>query len=95
MLGIVIGISSVIILMSIGQSAQDYILAQVQGLGIKPDHHHPGARTTESSHPLPQRKASSLRSLDAAGRRMRFGEIRLFPPVTEEARGQACRIIRR
>jgi putative ABC transport system permease protein len=33
MLGIVIGISSVIILMSIGQSAQDYILGQVQGLG--------------------------------------------------------------
>ena len=33
MLGIVIGISSVIILMSIGASAQDYILAQVQGLG--------------------------------------------------------------
>jgi putative ABC transport system permease protein len=33
MLGIVIGISSVIVLMSIGQSAQDYILAQVQGLG--------------------------------------------------------------
>jgi putative ABC transport system permease protein len=33
MLGIVIGISSVIILMSIGQSAQDYILGQVQGIG--------------------------------------------------------------
>lgn len=33
MLGIVIGISSVIVLMSIGASAQDYILAQVQGLG--------------------------------------------------------------
>jgi putative ABC transport system permease protein len=33
MLGIVIGISSVIILMSIGASAQAYILAQVQGLG--------------------------------------------------------------
>ena len=33
MLGIVIGISSVIVLMSIGQSAQDYILGQVQGLG--------------------------------------------------------------
>ncbi|HUC01742.1 MAG TPA: ABC transporter permease [Candidatus Paceibacterota bacterium] len=33
MLGIVIGISSVIILMSIGASAQDYILNQVQGLG--------------------------------------------------------------
>ena len=33
MLGIVIGISSVIVLMSIGASAQDYILSQVQGLG--------------------------------------------------------------
>ncbi len=33
MLGIVIGISSVIILMSIGQSAQDYILNQVQSIG--------------------------------------------------------------
>src|SRR5271157_6450301 len=33
MLGIVIGIASVIILMSIGQSAQDYILGQVQGIG--------------------------------------------------------------
>lgn len=33
MLGIVIGIASVIILMSIGQSAQNLILAQVQGIG--------------------------------------------------------------
>src|SRR5271154_3124913 len=33
MLGIVIGIASVIILMSIGQSAQALILNQVQGLG--------------------------------------------------------------
>ncbi len=33
MLGIVIGIASVIVLMSIGQSAQDLILAQVQGIG--------------------------------------------------------------
>ena len=33
MLGIVIGISSVIVLMSIGASAQQYILGQVQGLG--------------------------------------------------------------
>lgn len=33
MLGIVIGIASVIVLMSIGQSAQDLILSQVQGLG--------------------------------------------------------------
>ena len=33
MLGIVIGIASVIVLMSIGQSAQDLILGQVQGVG--------------------------------------------------------------
>lgn len=33
MLGIVIGIASVIILMSIGQSAQNLILSQVQGIG--------------------------------------------------------------
>ena len=33
MLGIVIGIASVIILMSIGQSAQNLILGQVQGIG--------------------------------------------------------------
>lgn len=33
MLGIVIGIASVIILMSIGQSAQNLILAEVQGIG--------------------------------------------------------------
>ncbi len=33
MLGIVIGVASVIILMSIGQSAQDVILSQVQGIG--------------------------------------------------------------
>ena len=33
MLGIVIGISSVIVLMSIGQSAQDFIIGQVQGIG--------------------------------------------------------------
>ncbi len=33
MLGIVIGIASVIVLMSIGQSAQDMILGQVQGIG--------------------------------------------------------------
>lgn len=33
MLGVVIGISSVIILMSIGQSAQELILGQVQGIG--------------------------------------------------------------
>lgn len=33
MLGIVIGISSVIILMSLGQSAQDLIINQIQGIG--------------------------------------------------------------
>jgi len=40
MLGIVIGIASVIALMSIGQSAQDYILGQVAGHRFEPDVRH-------------------------------------------------------
>ncbi|MBI4709492.1 MAG: ABC transporter permease, partial [Candidatus Portnoybacteria bacterium] len=35
MLGIVIGIMSIILIMSVGQGAQDLILGQVQGLGSK------------------------------------------------------------
>jgi putative ABC transport system permease protein len=54
MLGIVIGISSVIILMSIGQSAQDYILGQVQGIGsnlifVMPSTSNKGGFTAPSS----------------------------------------------
>ncbi len=44
-LGIVIGIASVIILMSIGQSAQDFILNQVKGIGSNLVFVLPGATT--------------------------------------------------
>jgi len=45
MLGIVIGIASVIILMSIGQSAQEFILDQVQSFGTDLISINPGAPT--------------------------------------------------
>lgn len=35
MLGIVIGITSIILIMSIGQGAQDLILSQIQGMGSR------------------------------------------------------------
>ena len=88
MLGIVIGISSVIVLMSIGQSAQDYILAQVQGLGsnliiILPGGTNNGRLSSPASAQgiiitsLVQQDVDSL-SRDPS-----------IAAVTEEARGQA------
>lgn len=80
MLGIVIGISSVIVLMSIGQSAQDLILNQVQSVGsnlifITPDTPSNGKFAAPASHQgivitsLQQRDVDSLErepSIDAA-----------------------------
>lgn len=51
MLGIVIGIASVIILMSIGRSAQDLILAQVEGIGSNLIIITPGAPSEGFSSP--------------------------------------------
>ncbi|MFZ2522985.1 MAG: ABC transporter permease, partial [Minisyncoccia bacterium] len=51
MLGIVIGISSVIILMSIGQSAQSLILGQVQSIGSNLIIVTPGAPSGEGFSP--------------------------------------------
>jgi putative ABC transport system permease protein len=88
MLGIVIGISSVIILMSIGASAQDYILAQVQGLGsnliiIIPG----GSNNGKFSSPAAAQGiiVTSLvqQDVDALSRDPSISA------VTEEARGQA------
>ena len=63
MLGIVIGIASVIILMSIGQSAQDYILGQVQGIGSNLIFIIPGGTKTANSHRPRGRRASSSQTL--------------------------------
>src|SRR3989338_1802214 len=51
MLGIVIGIASVIILMSIGQSAQQLILGQVQSIGSNLIVIIPGAPSGGGFHP--------------------------------------------
>jgi len=88
MLGIVIGISSVIILMSIGQSAQDYILAQVQGLGSNLIIIIPGGTNNgKFSSPAAAQGiiVTSLvqQDVDALGRDPSISA------VTEEARGQA------
>jgi len=53
MLGIIIGIASVIILMSVGQSAQGLILGQVQGIGSNLIIISPGAPSSEGGFSPP------------------------------------------
>jgi putative ABC transport system permease protein len=88
MLGIVIGISSVIVLMSIGQSAQDYILAQVQGLGsnliiILPGGTNNGRLSSPASAQGIIITSLVQQDVDALARDPSISA------VTEEARGQA------
>src|SRR5450830_1714799 len=73
MLGIVIGIASVIILMSIGQSAQDLILGQVQSIGSNLIVITPGAPSSNGfSAPAASQgiiiTSLQQRDLDALGR---------------------------
>jgi len=89
MLGIVIGISSVIVLMSIGQSAQDYILAQVQGLGsnliiILPGGTNNGRLSSPASAQGIIITSLVQQDVDALSRDPSIAA------VTEEARGQAA-----
>ncbi len=88
MLGIVIGISSVIVLMSIGASAQDYILGQVQGLGSNLVIVIPGGSTNGRLSSPAQAQGIIVTSLkqqdvDALSRDPSISA------VTEEVRGQA------
>jgi putative ABC transport system permease protein len=88
MLGIVIGISSVIVLMSIGRSAQDYILAQVQGLGsnliiILPGGTNNGRLSSPASAQGIIITSLVQQDVDALARDPSISG------VTEEARGQA------
>jgi putative ABC transport system permease protein len=88
MLGIVIGISSVIILMSIGASAQAYILAQVQGLGSNLIIIIPGGTTNgKFSSPAASQGiiVTSLVQNDVTA----LERDPSIAAVTEEARGQA------
>ncbi|MDR3581840.1 MAG: ABC transporter permease [Candidatus Pacebacteria bacterium] len=89
MLGIVIGISSVIILMSIGASAQDYILGQVQGLGSNLIIVIPGGSNNgKFSSPAAAQgiiiTSLKQRDVDALGRDPSVAA------VTEESRGQGA-----
>jgi len=88
MLGIVIGISSVIILMSIGQSAQDYILNQVQGLGSNLIIVIPGGSNNGRLSSPAQAQGiivTSLKQQDADA----LARDPSVAAVTEEVRGQA------
>lgn len=89
MLGIVIGISSVIILMSIGASAQDYILSQVQGLGsnliiVIPGGSNNGKFSSPASAQGIIVTSLVQQDVDALARDPSIAA------VTEEARGQAA-----
>jgi putative ABC transport system permease protein len=64
MLGIVIGISSVIVLMSIGQSAQDLILGQVQSIGSNLIIVSPGAPSGKGFSPPASAQGIIITSLD-------------------------------
>src|SRR5436190_22526773 len=63
MLGIVIGISSVIVLMSIGQSAQSLILGQVQSVGSNLIIITPGAPSGDGFSPPPAAQGIVITSL--------------------------------
>jgi putative ABC transport system permease protein len=80
MLGIVIGIASVIILMSIGQSAQDLIISQVQGVGsnlviILPGGTISGKNSTPSSVAGIVTKTLVQADVDALGREPSVSQI--------------------
>src|SRR5665647_1749502 len=51
MLGIIIGVSSVVLIMAIGQSAQELILDQIKGIGTNLIGVIPGASSSDNSPP--------------------------------------------
>ncbi|MDE2079381.1 MAG: ABC transporter permease [Patescibacteria group bacterium] len=91
MLGIVIGIASVIILMSVGQSAQDYILNQVKGIGSDLIFVIPGAPTNGRFSSPAQAQGiiiTTLNKRDADNLRREPSIIDVEP----EVRGQASAV---
>jgi putative ABC transport system permease protein len=88
MLGIVIGISSVIILMSIGQSAQNLILGEVQGIGSNLIIVIPGAPSNGKFAPPASAQGIVITSL----RQRDIDALKREPSVKDaagEVRGQA------
>ena len=88
MLGIVIGISSVIVLMSIGASAQAYILNQVQGLGSNLIIVIPGGSGNGRFQSPAQAQGIIVQSLTQQDVNV-LSRDPSITAVTEEARGQA------
>jgi putative ABC transport system permease protein len=88
MLGIVIGIASVIILMSIGQSAQDLILGQIQGVGSNLAFIIPGAPSNGKFAPPASSQGIIITSLQQRD----VDSLNREPSIVgaaPEARGQA------
>ena len=88
MLGIVIGIASVIVLMSIGQSAQDLILGQVQSIGSNLIIIMPGAPTNGRFSPPASSQGIVITSL----RQQDVNALQREPSIdyaVPEVRGQA------
>jgi putative ABC transport system permease protein len=88
MLGIVIGIASVIVLMSIGQSAQDLILSQVQGIGSNLIIIMPGAPSNGKFSPPASAQGIVITSLQQED----VDALQREPAITlavPEVRGQA------
>ena len=63
-LGIVIGITSIMLIMSLGKGAQDLILSQVQSFGAKTIVVHPGRRPESLMSSAQMMNADSLRERD-------------------------------
>ena len=80
LLGIVIGITSIILMMSIGQSAQNLILSQIQGLGSKTIVVLPGREPTGPSD-FSQILSDSLKEKDVLLLKQNIPDISQIMPI--------------
>lgn len=89
MLGIVIGIASVILLMSVGRSAQELIIKEVEGIGSNLIFVHPGATRGSRFSSPPSVQGVIIKTLterDAAALRREPSVARVAPEVRGRAR---------
>src|SRR3989344_8139110 len=89
MLGIVIGIASVILLMSVGRSAQELIIKEVEGIGSNLIFVHPGATRGSRFSSPPSVQGVVIKTLterDALALRREPSVSRVAPEVRGRAR---------
>lgn len=94
-LGIVIGVAAIIIVMSLGQGAQDLILDQISGLGPETVILRPGGDTTDITSAL-FAKSITQKDIAALERKQNVPNLESFAPIvlvskTVEYRGSAYR----